>query len=70
MQLRGVGAIIATAMLATVGDARQFRSGRQMSASLGLTPKQHSVECRLWISFGASFIKILAATPNALVPSM
>jgi transposase len=42
MQLRGVGPIIATAMLATVGDARQFRSGRQMSASLGLTPKQHS----------------------------
>jgi transposase len=39
MQLRGVGPIIATAMLATVGDARQFRNGRQMSASLGLTPK-------------------------------
>ena len=42
MQLRGVGPIIATAMLATVGDARQFRNGRQMSASLGLTPKQLS----------------------------
>lgn len=42
MQLRGVGPMIATAMLATVGDARQFRNGRQMSASLGLTPKQHS----------------------------
>lgn len=42
MQLRGVGPIIATAMLATVGDARQFRNGRQMSASLGLTPRQHS----------------------------
>lgn len=42
MQLRGVGPIIATAMLATVGDARQFRNGRQMSASLGLTPKHHS----------------------------
>jgi transposase len=42
MQLRGVGPIIATAMLATVGDARQFRNGRQMSASIGLTPKQHS----------------------------
>jgi len=42
MQLRGVGPVIATAMLATVGDARQFRNGRQMSASLGLTPKQHS----------------------------
>jgi transposase len=42
MQLRGVGPIIATAMLATVGDARQFSNGRQMSASIGLTPKQHS----------------------------
>ena len=42
MQLRGVGPIIATAMLATVGDARQFSNGRQMSASLGLTPKHHS----------------------------
>jgi len=42
MQLRGVGPIIATAMLATVGDARQFSNGRQMSASLGLTPKQFS----------------------------
>lgn len=42
MQLRGVGPIIATAMIATVGDARQFKNGRQMSASIGLTPKQHS----------------------------
>jgi len=42
MQLRGVGPIIATAMLATVGDGRQFRNGRQMSASIGVTPKQHS----------------------------
>ena len=42
MKLRGVGPIIATAMLATVGDAKQFRNGRQMSASIGLTPKQHS----------------------------
>jgi transposase len=40
MQLRGVGPIIATAMLATVGDARQFRNGRQMSAAIGLTPKR------------------------------
>lgn len=42
MELRGVGPIIATAMLAPVGDARQFSNGRQMSASIGLTPKQHS----------------------------
>lgn len=41
-QLRGVGPIIASALVAAVGDARQFANGRQMAASLGLTPKQHS----------------------------
>lgn len=41
-QLRGVGPMIATALLATVGDASQFTNGRQMAASLGLTPKQNS----------------------------
>jgi|SRR5689334_6940055 transposase len=42
MQLRGVGPITATALVATVGNARQFVNGRQMSAALGLTPRQHS----------------------------
>ncbi|WDH19988.1 IS110 family transposase [Pseudomonas chlororaphis] len=41
-QLRGVGPMIATALLATLGDARQFANGRQFAASLGLTPRQHS----------------------------
>lgn len=41
-QLRGVGPVIATAIVANVGDAKQFSSGRQMAASLGLTPRQHS----------------------------
>ena len=41
-QLRGVGPIIATALVAAVGDANQFANGRQMAASLGLTPRQHS----------------------------
>ena len=41
-QLRGVGPMVATALVATVGNAEQFASGRQMAASLGLTPKQHS----------------------------
>ncbi len=41
-QLRGVGPMIATALVATVGDATQFANGRQMAASLGLTPKQNS----------------------------
>jgi transposase len=41
-QLRGVGPMIATALIASVGDATQFANGRQMAASLGLTPKQNS----------------------------
>ena len=41
-QLRGVGPMIATAMIASVGDARQYHTSRQMAASIGITPKQHS----------------------------
>ena len=41
-QLRGVGPMISTAMIATVGDARQYRTSRQMAAAIGITPKQHS----------------------------
>ena len=41
-QLRGVGPVVATALIAAVGDAKQFANGRQMAASLGLTPRQHS----------------------------
>ena len=38
----GVGVITATALVATIGDAAQFRSGRQLSAWLGLVPRQHA----------------------------
>ena len=41
-QLRGVGPLIATALVATVGDGKQYRRGRDMAAALGLTPRQHS----------------------------
>lgn len=41
-QLRGVGPMIATALIVAIGDARQFANGRQFAASLGLTPRQHS----------------------------
>ena len=41
-QLRGVGPIVATALVATVGDGAQFKKGRQMAAALGLTPRQFS----------------------------
>lgn len=38
----GVGIITATALVATIGDGSQFKSGRQMSAWLGLVPRQNS----------------------------
>ena len=38
----GVGFITATALAATVRDARVFRSGRQFAAWLGLVPRQNS----------------------------
>jgi transposase len=41
-QLRGVGPLVATALLATVGNGDQFSKGRQMAASIGLTPRQFS----------------------------
>jgi transposase len=37
-----VGPVIATALVATIGDGKQYRKGRDMAAALGLTPRQHS----------------------------
>ena len=41
-QIIGVGSLTADALVATVGSAREFKNGRQMSAWLGLVPTQHS----------------------------
>src|SRR6184192_85242 len=38
----GVGPLLATALVASVGDPKSFRSGRSFSAWIGLVPKQHS----------------------------
>jgi transposase len=38
----GIGPVIATALAATVGDAKAFTSGRHLAAWLGLVPRQHS----------------------------
>jgi transposase len=37
----GIGPLTADAIVATVGNARQFKNGRQFAASLGITPRQH-----------------------------
>ena len=42
MQLMGVGETTATALVATVGNAREFDSGRQLAAWIGLVPGQYS----------------------------
>ncbi len=41
-QLLGVGPLGASALLASVADFSQFRTGAQFAAWLGLTPSQHS----------------------------
>ncbi len=41
-EIPGIGPITASAMVATVGDAKEFRNGRQMAAWLGLVPRQSS----------------------------
>jgi len=41
-QLRGLGPLTATALVASVGDARGVKNGRQLASWLGLVPKQHS----------------------------
>jgi transposase len=40
MAIPGVGPLTATAVVASVADARQFRSARQFAAYLGLVPRQ------------------------------
>jgi transposase len=42
MAIEGVGPLTATALVASVGNARTFQSGRQFAAWLGLTPRQNS----------------------------
>ena len=41
-KIPGIGPLAATALLASIADARSFDSGRQVSAWLGLVPRQNS----------------------------
>lgn len=40
-QLRGIGPLTATALVARIGDGRAFSRGRQAAACVGLTPRHH-----------------------------
>ena len=42
MEVPGVGVLTATAIVAHMGDGKQFKNGRQFAACLGLTPKEYS----------------------------
>lgn len=42
MSVPGIGAITATALVASVGDPKQFKNGRQFAAWLGLVPRQYT----------------------------
>lgn len=42
MTIPGVGPLTATALIAKIGNGSEFKKGRDLSAYLGLVPKQHS----------------------------
>ena len=41
-EIPGIGPITATALVASIGDAKNFKNGRELAAWLGLVPRQHS----------------------------
>jgi transposase len=41
MELKGVGPTTASALVASIGNAHDFKNGRQLAAWLGLTPSQY-----------------------------
>lgn len=41
-KIPGIGPMTASAMVASIGDARNFKDGRQLAAWLGIVPRQHS----------------------------
>lgn len=49
MSTPGIGPVTASALVASIGDAHEFKNGRQLAAWLGLVPSQYSTggKCRL-----------------------
>lgn len=41
-QIPGIGPLTASALVASISDARSFKNGRELAAWLGLVPRQHS----------------------------
>jgi len=42
MEIPGFGALVSTALVAAIGNGNTFRKGRDLSAWIGLVPRQHS----------------------------
>ena len=42
MEIPGVGPLLASAFVASIGDAKMFKSGRDVAAWIGLVPRQNS----------------------------
>lgn len=59
----GIGPLIATALIAAVGDVSVFKNGREMAAWLGLVPRQHSTGGKIQLSGiskrGDSYLRML-----------
>ena len=54
VKVEGVGPLVATAVVAAIGNARQFTNGRELSAWLGLVPREHSSGQRTMLLGSAS----------------
>ena len=52
-QLSGIGPVTASALVATVGDFKQFKNGAQFGSWVGLVPRQNS-------SGGKTMVQLLA----------
>jgi transposase len=48
-EVPGIGRLTATALVATMGDARTFRSGREFASFIGLVPRQSGTGGKVWL---------------------
>jgi transposase len=53
-QIPGIGPIVATAIVAAIGNSAAFRKGRDFAAWLGVVPRQYSTEARQGCSASAN----------------
>jgi transposase len=76
MTVPGIGPIIASAMVATIGDGSAFRRGRDFGAWLGLVPQQISARDRTILGRiskrGNSYLRMLfvQAAPIVLLRAL